>query len=40
MPLSAGQHHDLDLTVDALVAWTRPRDPVCGCSGADQPLAA
>jgi hypothetical protein len=40
LPLSAGQRYDLDLAVDALVAWTRPPEPPAGCPGADHPLAA
>jgi hypothetical protein len=40
MPLAAGERYDLDLAVDAVMAWTRPRKPARGCPGPDHPLAA
>jgi hypothetical protein len=37
-PLSLGERYDLDLVVEAMVAWTQP--PARGCGHNDHPLAA
>jgi hypothetical protein len=38
MPVSHGERYDLDLAVDALLAWTRPGgEPPCSV---ERPLAA
>jgi hypothetical protein len=34
-PLSAGERYDLDLTIDALLAWTRPPTPAAAASTHD-----